>query len=208
MLPFKPPEKLSAKSAAQFLQGHLSAYIIHNSSIICATANKYGIVSCDDEGFVKISAPQNATDLNKTDADSLSGNRYKFSFLEYSFDEVFVSHQGLGSEEEAVLEITNISFENITVRCLLSKNPNFSGTIIIIHIIIITINMSLSVDFYELHNQTIGVKSKNIKTAAAKNNKKTAIEIGPQQTAKMKIVFAPIETRQYRCDIQFLINAL
>ena len=79
MIPFKPPEKVSAKSAAQFFQEHVAAYIIHNSPIICATSNKYGIISCDDEGFVKISAPQKATELNKTDADNMSGSRYKFS---------------------------------------------------------------------------------------------------------------------------------
>jgi len=127
MIPFKPPEKVSAKSAAQFFQDHMAAYIIHNSPIICATSNKYGLISCDDDGFVKISAPQKAADLNKTDADSMSGSRYKLSFLQYSFEEVFISHQGLKSEEEAILEITNTSFESITVRCLLSKNPNFSG---------------------------------------------------------------------------------
>lgn len=57
IVPWKQPNKLTAKNEQEFIQEITSGYVIHSDAIISMACNSHLIVSGDDSGCIHVSAP-------------------------------------------------------------------------------------------------------------------------------------------------------
>eukprot|EP01035_Chromulina_nebulosa_P019129 gene19129-24965_t len=185
ILPWNPPEKLKAKTEAEFSQSPLSGIIHHSHPIVCMANNKYVLVSGDDHGNIIVSAPAVIGDKLASTGDAIT-SKCQFSFLEYDFKMCFVPHNGVTIEEECYLNITNISEESLTIRCLLKKNEIFT------------------VETNIIQNMKLGARLVKITTSSGK--KVDAVEFGSSRSVQFRFVFTPQVETLYQQLVEFLIN--
>jgi hypothetical protein len=191
ILPWDVPDKLNAKSTANFSQSYATGLIYHNNCVISMAASKRLLVTGDEGGRVVVTYPATSRpDFSGSGGDQTTlGSKpaFEFSFIEYNFGDCFMDQNGGVSEEEAVLTVRNLSGATATIRTLLKKHPAFR------------------LEYDEVLNRNSGVLPVML---PGKGNRppKMALQFADLSVARFKIVFHPLEVRQVHMSLEFLIN--
>jgi hypothetical protein len=212
VLPWRPPDKMKVTSEANFMQEIDAGKVLHSYPIIAAAANKFLMVTGDEFGKVRITAPGVFSDniaIGESINDAFSvkvENSVQFSFMRHDFGHCFVSHQDKQMEEEMILVVTNVSAFPLTVRSVPTRNHNFR----------------IERDIKKQHAGAAELTNENLfdetglagvhivpVEVEAHNNKKvqrTAQRIEPFHSARYRIIFKPIFPGKAATTFEFSIN--
>ena len=171
---------MNAVKPGNFKQEIDKGHVFHESPITSIDANKNIVATSDESGKIIITAPKRSREqLDKLAAEDLTSTVH-FSFVDYDFNNAWCSHQNAVVEEEAYLTITNRGVNEVSVRCLLGKHPNFS--------------VELSSVNYNVSTVEVGPFTRSV------------YMLPPKESAHFRIVFSPTERRLYHCSIDFMIG--
>lgn len=208
VLPWKPPEKLKVMDSANFSQEIDAGKVLHSYPIIAAAANRFLIVTGDEFGKVRITAPGVFSDnigIGESMNDAFSvklETAVKFSFMQHDFGHCFVSHQDKTVEEEIILTVTNVSGFPLTIRSLPCHDENFH----------IERDLALSMEAIKQADGRTGlpgVKMVQIDGEIHRNGKKiqkTAMQIDSFQSMRYRIIFKPKFAGKKQGEFEFSIN--
>ena len=191
ILPWTAPDRLNAKTVANFTQSYREGMIHHSNSILTIASNKTMMVTGDEGGRVVVTyAKKVREDFMASGGDShnlKSRPQFSFSFIEYDFKKCFVDNNGGVIEEEVMLNVLNNSGGPATIRCLLKRHPCFR------------------VESCENENRCNGSEIVSL-ISTGSSNFKIATRFDNHHSVQYRIVFHPLETRVVHLPIQFLIN--
>jgi WD40 repeat protein len=170
IIPWVKPEKLGARSEAEFSQKQESGLVFHNHAVVCMNANNYSVVSGDDCGQIIVAVPA-TYDQQFSDRNTKGNSKVEFAFLEYDFKSCFIPINGLTMEEETFLNVTNVSMKKTTIRCLYKKTNSF---------------------FVEM-NPVMNLKNGSIQITKKLDSGRVIelLEFEPNRSAQFRIIFTP-----------------
>ena len=192
ILPWATPDRLNAKTTANFSQSYREGLIYHSNCIISIDSNKSMMVTGDEGGRVVVTYSKKIREdfmSSGTDKNSnvKSQPSFNFSFIEYDFKKCFLNNNGGVIEEEVILSIQNCSGTAATIRCLLKKHSCFH------------------VNLCENENRNNGCEVVSLLSTGS-TNPKIATMFDNLHVVQYRIVFHPIESRTVHLPIEFLIN--
>ena len=192
ILPWSTPDRLNAKTIANFSQSYREGLIYHSNCIISIGSSKTMMVTGDEGGRVVVSYPKKVReDFMASGPDSgtniKSQPAFNFSFIEYDFKKCFLDNNGGVIEEEVILSIENCSGTAATIRCLLKKHSSFR------------------VDICENENRSNGCEVISLLSPGSTNSKVATI-FDNLHVVQYRIIFHPVESRVAQLSLEFLIN--
>ena len=191
ILPWTAPDRLHAKTEANFSQNYREGLIFHGNSILSVASNKSLVVSGDEGGRVTVIYAKKAReDFMGSGPDTGKGKStplFNFSFIEYDFNKCFLDNNGGILEEEVMLNIVNLSGTSATIRCLLKRHPCFR------------------VETCENENRNTGNEVVSL-ISHGSSHFKVATRFDNHATVQFRVVFHPFEARNVTLPVKFLIN--
>ena len=191
ILPWTAPDRLHAKTEANFSQNYREGLVFHGNSILSVASNKSLVVSGDEGGRVTVIYAKKAReDFMGSGPDNGKGKStplFNFSFIEYDFNKCFLDNNGGILEEEVMLNIVNLSGTSATIRCLLKRHPCFR------------------VETCENENRNSGNEVVSLLSQGA-SHFKIATRFDNHATVQYRVVFHPFEARNVTLPVKFLIN--